>query len=84
MSETSLEDSIIEEAAADMAKSIDFDILAQTLESFGWTRVEMFYYAMGEVDKWLEENCKFEYSRHKDQFIFEDSQDANWFKLRWL
>lgn len=75
-----LEALIADDLSKQMADSMDFVILAQLL---GWTHVDMFYYAMGEVDTWLEKNCKFKYKRHTSLFMFEDENDANWFKLRW-
>ena len=80
-----IEEEILNDLGKEMSDSIDFEIISDIMcDIQGWTRVEMFYYAMGEVDKWLKDNCRAEYRRHKDKFIFEDSQDANWFKLRWL
>ena len=79
--EMNLEQEIADSLAKEMADTIDFAMLGSLLN---WTQVEMFYHAMGEVDRWLEANCKCCYKRYKDQFIFEDEQDANWFKLRWL
>ena len=80
-----LEEEITNSLAKEMSDSIDFGIISQIMcDINGWVKVEMFYHAMGEVDKWLKDNCRADYMRHRDQFIFEDGQDANWFKLRWL
>ena len=50
----------------------------------GWVKVEINYNEWTEIDYWLEKNCKNEYKRNRHTIIFEDVQDANWCKLRWL
>lgn len=75
-----LEDLIASDLSKQMAETMDFMFLADLL---GWKQVDMFYHAMGEVDQWLEKNCKLRYRRLAYHFMFEDESDANWFKLRW-
>ena len=75
-----LEDTIVSELGTHMAAEMDFAVLASIL---GWIQIDMFYHALGDVDEWLEKNCKFKYKRYASHFMFEDENDANWFKLRW-
>jgi hypothetical protein len=81
---SSLEDEILDDLGKQISEEIDFEVMSGMLITFGWTKVDMFYYAMSEVDEWLKTNCQADYARHREHFLFEDEQDANWFKLRWL
>jgi hypothetical protein len=37
-----------------------------------------------ELKVWAIANCKNNFQSRGNTFLFEDIQDANWFKLRWL
>ena len=82
-----LEEEMIEQAGTGMAREIDREILWGMLEGIGWTRVMLprfidNHHAI-DITNWLEERCKRAFERNGRDFIFEDSKDANWFKLRW-
>lgn len=81
MSDLNLEEEIASALGKAVAEEMDFAVLASML---GWQQVDVFYHTMSEVDLWLEKNCKFKYKRYASHFMFEDENDANWFKLRWL
>ncbi len=83
-----LEEEIATDLSRQMAESIDFEIIADIMCRFGWVRVDLTpftdnYHAV-DITYWLDENCKGEYKRNGRYFLFENSKDANWFRLRWL
>jgi len=82
-----LEEEILNKAGKAMANDIDREVLWGMLQGMGWHRVMLprlidNYHAI-DISYWLEENCKQAFERNGRDFIFEDSKDANWFKLRW-
>jgi hypothetical protein len=82
-----LEQEMIEAKAKEMQTEIDREVLWGMLQGMGWHRVMLPYYTSNEqaidIQSWIEENCKHAHERSGRDFIFEDSKDANWFKLRW-
>jgi hypothetical protein len=82
-----LEQEMIEAKAKEMQQEIDKEILWGMLQGIGWTRVMIPRFVDNhhaiDITCWLEENCKHAHERSGRDFIFEDSKDANWFKLRW-
>ena len=82
-----LEDDIADKLDNDLAREVDREILWGMLQGMGWTRVMIpkfidNHHAI-DITYWLEENCKKAYERSGRDFLFEDTKDANWFKLRW-
>ena len=82
-----LEQDILNKAGTEMAREIDREVLWGMLEGLGWHRVMLprlidNHHAI-DITYWLEENCKHAHERNGRDFIFEDSKDANWFRLRW-
>ena len=78
----------MEEAATNLAREIDREILWSMLEGMGWIRVilpvdssTMF---KSHIKLWLDSNCKNPYETNGRDYLFEEEQDANWFKLRWM
>jgi len=84
---TMLEKEIIEAKAKEMQTEIDREVLWGMLQGLGWCRVMIPRFVDNhhaiDITYWLEENCKRAFERNGRDFIFEDSKDANWFKLRW-
>jgi hypothetical protein len=82
-----LEQDILDDMGNQMAKEMDFHILADLLEDIGWTSVKLkrFHSRQNSVDviEWLETNCTGEWKNLSTRFIFEKTQDAEWFILRW-
>jgi len=81
------EDTWEDQAAKQIADDIDREILWGMLQGIGWTRVMLprfidNHHAI-DITNWLEETCKHGVERSGRDFIFENKQDANWFKLRW-
>jgi hypothetical protein len=82
-----IEEEYLERAGKELAHEIDKEVLFGMLERIGWTRViapilksrEEYV----ELMVWLDEYCKHPYERRGSEVIFENSRDANWFKLRW-
>jgi hypothetical protein len=82
-----LEQEMIESKAKEMQTEIDREVLWGMLQGMGWHRVMLprlidNYHAI-DITYWLEENCKQAFERNGRDFLFEDSKDANWFRLRW-
>ena len=84
----SLEQEIITGMGNQMQREIDREVLWGMLEGLGWVRVMLPSLKSNEnaidVVNWLKHNCKGPVEHAGRDFIFESSQDANWFKLRWL
>ena len=82
-----LEQDILNDMGNQMAKEMDFHIIADLLVDIGWTSVELkrFHSRENSVDiiEWLETTCTGEWKNLSTRFIFEKKQDAEWFILRW-
>lgn len=63
---------------------IDEQIVVDMLIECGWHEVELttLFFKQDFYD-WIDANVKHDYKQHNMRFVFEDMQDANWFKLRW-
>lgn len=83
-----LQEQILEAKAREMAQEMDREILWSMLASMGWHRVMLPVFGSTkeytEVAEWTSVNCKHAFEHHKRDYLFEDEQDAMWFKLRWL
>lgn len=77
-----------QEAAAEVAREMDREILWGMLESMGWTRVMLPRLINREqsvdIMQWLNVHCKYPHEHHGRDFIFENDKDAMWFKLKWF
>jgi hypothetical protein len=82
-----LEEDLLNDMGNQMAKEMDFHIIADLLEDIGWTSVELkrFHSRENAVDitEWLETNCTGEWKNLSTRYVFEKKQDAEWFILRW-
>lgn len=82
-----LQEQLIDDAAKRLSNEIDFEILCGMLCELGWTKVVLFPMSWENgvlIDQWVETNIKSNFETMGLVWIFEDSKDANWFKLRWL
>jgi len=83
-----LQEEMIAEAGKKMAQELDREILWGMLTSMGWTRVILPWPVtntnLEEIYKWVDTNAKGAHERSRADFIFENDDDAMWFKLRWL
>jgi hypothetical protein len=82
-----LEEEMIEAAGNRMAAEIDFEVLSSMLCSIGWNKVILSPMTMEDsyaVDEWTADNVKGNFETMGLVWIFENTQDANWFAMRWL
>ena len=82
-----IQEEILNSAANQMAKEIDFEILSGMLIQIGWTKVvlsPMTWETGALIDLWVEQNIKGNCETMGLVWVFEKEQDATWFKLRWL
>lgn len=87
MTKVSLEDEITNHISSEIAKEIDFEIMSDLLVASGWVKVvlrPMTWERGAEIDLWTELNVKGKFQTMGLVWIFEKSEDANWFALRWL
>lgn len=83
-----LEKIITEQNANAVRKEIDREIMWSSLESSGWFRISMPTTSgierMQEMQQWLDNTCQHKYlTEQYNDFIFENEEEAAWFKLRW-
>jgi len=81
-----LEDQIAERMASELAKEMDFQILASMLCELGWTKVvlqPMTWEHGVSVDNWVSNNVKGHFETMGLVWLFESSKDATMFILKW-
>ncbi len=83
-----LQEQMLKEKSQELAHEIDREILWSMLESLGWQRVNLPWPVtldnLKEIHRWIEQHVKGPHEKNRFDFIFEQAQDAMWFKLRWL
>jgi len=82
-----IEQDIINQAGKRLSDEIDFQILADMLCELGWQKVilkPMSWEDGAAVDLWVEQNVKGHHQTMGLVWVFERTEDANWFALRWL
>lgn len=83
-----LHEDLEHELAKTLQKEIDAEILRSMFREIGWHEVvlsPMTYERGKEIDKWIRETVKGRsHWAHGLVWLFEQEQDAMWFKLRWL
>ena len=83
-----LKEDILDDIAKQMAKEMDWTILADVLVDTGWTSVQLTRFRNNEeavdIAEWLEKNCTDEWKNLQTRYIFKKKKDAEWFSLRWL
>lgn len=83
-----IEQEIAADMAEEIAKEIDFGILATLLVENGWTTVEVDHYTSNEnaidIADWAETNCKGKHIKHGRKYVFELKADAEWFTIKWI
>ena len=82
-----LQQQMLDEMGKRMSEEIDFEILCGMLCEMGWTKVilsPMTWETGDAIDLWMLKNCKGEYKTRGLVWLFERSEDAMWFKLRWM
>ena len=82
-----LEDEIANEMAKQKAQEIDFELLTDVLIACGWTKVTLDNGALTctglELHDWRERNLTGRWKAHNKVWLFENSQDAVVFTLKW-
>lgn len=82
-----LYDQMIDNAVQRLADDIDFEVLISAFLESGWSKVvlkPMTWEHGTEVDSWVEQNIKGQFHTRGLVWVFKESKEANWFKLRWL
>jgi len=82
-----LQQQMLDEMGKRMSEEIDFEILCGMLCEMGWTKVilsPMTWETGDAIDLWVHKNIKNPHENMGLVWIFESSQDANWFTLRWM
>jgi hypothetical protein len=75
---------LVDDAAKAIADEIDWNIMCDLMTQVGWHRVEAAPpndYAA--VKEWLSLHVKGHYKSRYSTWMFEQSEDAMWFALRW-
>lgn len=82
-----LEDKILEDAAKEIQKEIDWQVLKDLLVETGWVKVELtskWLPCTGiELDDWRKKNLTGRWYANDNIWIFEKAEDAVLFTLRW-
>ena len=82
----SLEDEMMTRIANDMAREIDWGIMAGFCLTDGWTEVELdatIDYNLIQVEQWAKSNCKSNHLGYRHRWLFKEAADATWFTMRW-
>ena len=82
-----VEEELLDNIGKQMAKEMDFHIIADLLVDIGWTSVELKRFQNNakvvDINLWIEANCTGEWKNISTRYVFEKQQDAEWFILRW-
>ena len=87
MEMTSLNEKMIDAAAKEIQRQLDFEIIASILVESGWTKVvltPMSSEKSDAIDQWLDTECQGQYNTMGLVFVFERQEDASWFGLTWI
>lgn len=83
----SLKDDILDDIANQMSQHVDWNIMADMKILTGWTCIKLERYVSNEhavdISVWIEENCQGRWDYLANKFLFERSEDAVAFSLRW-
>lgn len=83
-----MEDQLVNQMANEMQREIDAEILRTMLKELGWYEIvlkPMTHEQGEEIDTWVKNSVKGRsHWTHGLVWMFEQEQDANWFKIRWL
>ena len=83
-----VEEEMMKKASEELMRGIDFEILCETLEPFGWTVLKINYdpdsgQAWNTVKNWAADNFRGDHQEHHGTWLIEKNQDATAFALRW-
>lgn len=84
---TNIEEEIANSLSSEFQKQIDFDVFADVMCRFGWTRVDITRFTDNhhaiDMREWTEQNCQHEFKHNGRIWIFASESEAMWFKLKW-
>jgi hypothetical protein len=83
----SLYEKMIDDAAKQMAEEIDAEMIRTLYKDFGWHEVKLWpmIHEKGiSIDEWTTQHVKHGMWTKGLVWMFENENEANWFKLRWL
>jgi hypothetical protein len=83
-----IEQEIMKKASEELMRSIDFEILCETLRPFGWTVLKMDYdpesgQGWNAVKNWVDDNFTGNHQEHNGTWLIELTKDATMFLLKW-
>jgi len=83
-----LQEQVLNDLAKGMEESMDFVVLCDVLQDFGWTMLEVDYnpdagQSWNTVKNWADENFAGDHREHRGKWLIENIQDATMFALRW-
>jgi hypothetical protein len=82
-----LEEELVADMSQAIADEIDWEIMCNLMTQVGWHKVEAStQYSTNDYSKlkeWLNEYIKGHYKCRFNTWLFERSEDAVWFALRW-
>ena len=81
-----IEEEFINNAAENLSKSIDFDIICDVFAPMGYAVVKIEYgpdKKWVDVFAWADSNCVSEFQEHNGKWLFAQAKDATMFMLRW-
>lgn len=82
-----IEQELMDKAAAVIKEEIDFELLSDILVSSGWNQITLPRLKNNnhaiDISNWLHGNCKCRYKSFGRHYLFQDKKDAVWFMLRW-
>jgi len=81
-------ENILDKMAEDVEKEIDFNIMAEELSRWGWSKVDLppfdNRYNINDILDWAYHHCQGGFETCGVRYIFEDQKDATLFALKWL
>lgn len=81
-----LEDQILEDLSKNMASDMDKHILADVMIRLGWKPVTVDpwqHHSTKEITSWIEKNISGQHIKTGNRWVFEQTQDATIFALKW-
>ena len=84
---TSLNEKMIDVAAREIQRQLDFELLSSVFVESGWTKIilaPMSSEKSEAIDQWLDKECQGQYITMGLIFVFERQQDAAMFALTFI
>jgi len=83
-----LQEQVLNDLAKGMEQSMDFVILCDVLQGFGWTVLNVDYdpdsgQGWNTVKNWADDNFTGEHREHRGTWLIENAKDATMFALKW-